>query len=305
MSRDHASNRQIIGGIEAGGTKFVCAVAINPARVLDRHTVVTTTPDATLAEVVEFFRSAQRRFGRLRALGVASFGPVELDLRSPDYGSITQTPKAHWNHVPLVSRLREALDVPVGFDTDVNGAALGEGRDGAAAGLDHYIYVTVGTGIGAGLVSSGRLVHGKSHPEVGHMLVPRHPDDDYRGACRFHGPCLEGLASAPALRARWDCDPAGLPDDHPAWALQTHYLAAMCHNLTSLFAPQRIIVGGGVMLREGLYENIRQNFLELAGGYFSWISADNVDHYIAAPGHAGRSGEIGALILAERAFDTG
>lgn len=300
MDHGQMQGGHTIGGIEAGGTKFICVIAEHPRKVLLRQTIATTTPERTLERTVAFFRRAGERFGTLQALGIASFGPVELDPAAPEYGYIKQTPKPDWSQVPIVPRLREALGVPVGFETDVNGAALGESLGGAAEGLDHYIYVTVGTGIGAGLVSSGRLVHGSSHPEVGHMLIARHPEDMYPGHCRFHGDCLEGLACGPALRERWGHAPEELPEDHPAWPLQAHYLAAMCHNLTCLSAPQRIIIGGGVMEQGGLHQRTRQRFLELAGDYFAWLSPETVEQYIAAPGHAGRSGEIGALMLAER-----
>lgn len=291
-----------LGGIEAGGTKFICVVADNTGTVIDRCTIPTTLPSQTLAEVAEFFHAAESGKQRLEAIGAACFGPVQLDMRKPDYGCITNTPKAGWEHAPIVGFLRREFEIPIGFETDVNGAALGEGRGGAADSLRDYAYVTVGTGIGAGLVNGGRIVRGLSHPEVGHMRVPRHPDDQFAGTCPFHGDCLEGLASGPALAARWGLDPRRLPDDHPAWRLQAHYLACLCHNLTGVFAPERILLGGGVMRRHGLIERVRERFLELAGDYFSWISKETSTLYIQPPGHGGRSGEIGALILAERAL---
>ena len=297
--------RIIIGGVEAGGTKFNCVLAESPECILERATFATTTPQQTLEAVIAFFRAGEQRHGRLQALGIASFGPVELDPATPAFGHITQTPKPHWSHVPILPRLREALAVPVAFETDVNGAALGEQLGGAAAGLTDFAYVTVGTGIGAGLVSAGRLVHGVSHPEIGHMLLPRHPEDTYSGYCGFHGHCLEGLASGPALQERWDLNAHSLPEDHPAWRIQAYYLAAMCHNLTCLTAPQRIILGGGVMQRSHLYDLTRQQFLQMAGGYFPWISHATVSRYIVAPGHGDRAGEIGALILAQRILNAG
>lgn len=304
MKRQHGPD--IIGGVEAGGTKFNCALANSPEHILERATIATTTPRQTLDAVIEFFRAGEQRHGRMKALGIASFGPLGLDPQTPTFGHIAQTPKAHWSHVPIVPRLREALQVPVAFETDVNGAALGEQRGGAAEGLSDFIYVTVGTGIGAGLVSAGRLVHGVSHPEIGHMLLARHPDDDYTGYCSFHGHCLEGLASGPALQERWGQNTQDLSEDHPAWQLQAYYLSAMCHNLTCLSAPQRIILGGGVMLkRSHLYDLTRLCLVQTAGGYFPWITQDTVSRYIVAPVHQGRSGEIGSLILAQRLLAAG
>ncbi|MFU8831701.1 MAG: ROK family protein [Wenzhouxiangella sp.] len=288
----------LLGGVEAGGTKFNCVVARGPDQVLERTTIPTGLPADTLAAVVEFFRHSARRHGPLAAIGVASFGPVELDRASTDYGLITNTPKEHWSRVAIVSTLERELAVPVAFETDVNGAALGEGHGGAADGLDHYAYVTIGTGIGAGLIHRGRPLHGFSHPEVGHMLVPRHSDDDYPGQCPFHGDCLEGLACGPALRARWGRDPAGLPADHPAWEIEAFYLASMCVNLVATFMPRRIILGGGVMAADGLLQQVRHQFCRLSGNYFQALDRESMRDFLVIPGHQGRSGEIGALILA-------
>lgn len=288
----------LLGGVEAGGTKFNCVVARGPDEVLERVTIPTGMPGDTLAAVVEFFQRWSRRHGPLDAIGVASFGPVELDRASTDYGLITNTPKANWSRVAIVSTLERELAVPIAFETDVNGAALGEGHGGAADGLDHYVYVTIGTGIGAGLIYRGQPLHGFSHPEVGHMLVPRHRDDNYPGHCPFHGDCLEGLACGPALHARWNQDPAELAPDHPAWDIEAFYLAEMCVNLVTTFMPRRIILGGGVMQVDGLIERVRRQFSSLAGGYFQALGAKSMRDFLVRPGHQGRSGEIGALILA-------
>lgn len=289
-----------IGGIEAGGTRFTCVIARTPDAIVERTTIPTTTPGQTLDAVIRFFRDGARRHGRLAALGLASFGPIELDSTAPHYGFITQTPKPDWSDVPILSWLGEALGVPVAFDTDVNGAALGELHGGAAEGLSDFVYVTIGTGIGAGLFTGGRLLNGVSHPELGHLLVARHPDDDYAGCCPFHGGCLEGLASGPALERRWGLEPSAMPESHHGWAIEAHYLASLCHSLTCLTAPERIILGGGVMLQTHLFAKIRRQFIELSGGYFPWITAEKLERYIVPPAHLGRSGEVGALVLAEQ-----
>ncbi|MDT8439772.1 MAG: ROK family protein [Wenzhouxiangellaceae bacterium] len=295
------TRERLIGGIEAGGTKFNCVLARSPERVLARATLATTRPEQTLAEVGAFFAQQAREHGTPEAIGLASFGPVELNRGASNFGHITNTPKPDWSDIPIVRTLARELGVPVAFETDVNGAALGEGFGcGAAAGLEHYAYVTIGTGIGAGLISNGRPIQGFSHPEVGHMRVPRHPDDQFSGRCPFHGDCLEGLACGPALADRWSVDPGGLPADHPAWAIEAHYLAALCWNLTCLFAPQRIILGGGVMQADGLLDRVRADFEALSGDYFQALESAAAHPYLARPGHGGRSGEIGALLLAER-----
>jgi len=298
-----AEIHRLIGGIEAGGTKFNCAIARRPDRVLARASIATTSPEQTLARVRDFFLESARKHGELAALGIASFGPVELNRRAVNFGHITNTPKPEWSNIPIVDMLSRSLSIPVAFDTDVNGAALGEANGGAADGLDHYAYVTVGTGIGAGLVSGGRPIHGFSHPEVGHMRVPRGPGDDYAGCCPFHGDCLEGLACGPAIRERWSTDPGDISADHPAWETEAHYIAAMCWNLTCLFAPQRIILGGGVMQADGLLGLVRERFSALAGDYFQALESAAADPYLVHPGHAGRSGEVGALMLASRIVD--
>ncbi len=289
---------ELLGGVEAGGTKFNCVVAHGPDQVLERTTIPTGLPSGTLAAVVEFFQRSALRHGPLDAIGVASFGPVELDRASTDYGLITNTPKANWSRVAIVSTLERELAVPIAFETDVNGAALGEGHGGAADGLDHYVYVTIGTGIGAGLIYRGQPLHGFSHPEVGHMLVPRHRDDNYPGHCPFHGDCLEGLACGPALKARWRQDPAGLPPNHAAWDIEAFYLASMCVNLVATFMPRRIILGGGVMQADGLLRRVHQWFCELNGNYFQALDKESMRDFLVMPGHQDRSGEIGALILA-------
>ncbi|RMF63832.1 MAG: ROK family protein, partial [Bacteroidetes bacterium] len=217
-----SSDSPCYGAVEAGGTKFVCAVGTGPDDVRALTRFPTTTPEETLARTLDFFRSQPEP---PVALGVGSFGPLDPDPSSPTYGYITRTPKPGWSHTDVAGTLGRALGVPVAFDTDVNAAAVGEHRWGAARGLDTFIYLTVGTGIGGGGLVGGRRLHGLVHPEMGHVLVPRAPSDDFAGHCPFHGACLEGMAAGPALQARWGRPGADLSADHPAWDLEAHYLA--------------------------------------------------------------------------------
>ena len=292
----------LYGGIEAGGTKFVCAVGSGPDDLQDVERFPTTTPDETLGRAIRYFRDHPRR-AQLRAIGIASFGPVDPDPASATFGQITTTPKPGWRHTGFVGAVRRALSLPVGFDTDVNGAALGEWRWGAGRGCDTLLYVTIGTGVGGGLVVHGRPLHGLIHPEMGHMLLPRDPArDPFAGTCPYHGDCLEGLACGPAIERRWGRPAAELPPDHPAWELEAHYLALSFHNCIFTLSPRRIILGGGVMNHPALLPLVRRRTLALLADYVQ--SADiltGIDHYLVPPGLGDRSGVLGALVLAELA----
>ncbi|HEX9733666.1 MAG TPA: ROK family protein [Thermoanaerobaculia bacterium] len=292
----------LYAGIEAGGTKFVCAVGSGPDDLRAEARFPTTTPEETLGRVIDFFRRQGREHGRLDAVGIASFGPVDLDRESPSWGHLTSTPKPGWAHTDLAGIVGRALELPVAFDTDVNGAALAEGRWGAARGLATFVYVTVGTGIGGGAVVDGELLHGLVHPEMGHMLVPHDRDaDPFAGQCPYHGDCLEGLASGPAIAARWGRAAHELPDDHPAWDLEAEYLAAAAVNLTVVLSPQRVVLGGGVMERAQLYPKIRRRTRERLNGYVrSPAVVDEIDAYIVPPALGKRAGVLGALALAAR-----
>jgi|TARA_R100000093_G_scaffold66169_1_gene37246 fructokinase len=290
----------LYAGIEAGGTKFNCVLGRSPTEILERASFPTTRPDETLGAAIQFFEQAQARHGAIASLGVACFGPVDLSLDSPTYGFITDTPKAHWSNTDVVGTLSKALGVPVAFDTDVNGSALGEGSLGAAQGLDDYVYVTIGTGVGAGIVANGQPVKGAMHPEVGHMLLPHDREvDPFPGACPFHGDCVEGLASGPAIEKRWKQKADTLPQDHEAWDIQADYLAALCWNLTVTYSPQRIILGGGVMKQDHLFPRIHQRFQGHINGYPCGGAAKNPQDYIVAPELGGHAGEVGALLMAQ------
>lgn len=292
----------LYAGIEAGGTKFVCAVGTGPDDVRAEARFPTTTPAETLGRAIDFLRQARRTHGPIDALGIASFGPVDLDPASPTWGHVTSTPKPGWAQTDLAGAVGRALDLPVAFDTDVNGAALAEGRWGAARGLANLVYVTVGTGIGGGAMVDGDLLHGLVHPEMGHMLVPHdRAADPFAGCCPYHGDCLEGLASGPAIAARWGRPAHELGDDHPAWDLEADYLAAAAVNLTLVLSPQRIVLGGGVMERRRLFPELRRRARERLNGYVdSPALAGEVDAFIVPPALGQRAGVLGALALAER-----
>lgn len=294
---------QLFGGIEGGGTKFVCAVGTTPDDIRRETRFPTTTPAETLKQAIDFFKQAERDFGRLSALGVASFGPLDPHPASPTYGRILPTPKPGWTDADIVGTLRSAFDLPIGFDTDVNGAALGEWTWGAAQGLDTFLYLTVGTGIGGGMMANGKLLHGLLHPEMGHILLPHDRNrDPFEGACPFHKDCFEGLASGPALEKRWGQRAETLPPTHPAWALEAHYIALALVNYIVTFSPQRIVIGGGVGGREDLLPLIRREVQEALNGYVrSPAVMEQIDEFIVHPGLGNRAGMLGAIALARQA----
>jgi len=290
----------ILGGIEAGGTKFVCAIGSDPQDIRAQLVIPTTTPKSTIMKVAEFFQQGEAKYGRLSAIGIASFGPLDPHPDSPTFGYITSTPKPGWSNFNFVGAVRKVLNLPIGFDTDVNGAALGEWRWGAAQGLENFIYLTIGTGIGGGAMVNGCLLHGMVHPEMGHILIPHNLQaDPFPGVCPFHGDCLEGLATGPALERRWGTRAEDLPIDHPAWDLEANYIALGLVNLICTLSPQRILLGGGVMRQAQLFPLIRTKVLEYLGDY---IQAHRVlrqiDQYILPPGLGAQAGVLGAIALA-------
>ena len=286
-----------VGAIEAGGTHYKCALGTADGQILRSATFATTGPDATVGQAIDFFAAHGSELG---ALCVAHFGPVDIDRGSPRYGQVLETPKPGWAGLDVLGRYGAALGVPTVLQSDVNAAAVGEGALGAAQGLRDFVYVTIGTGIGGGVMIDGRLLNDGRHPELGHMHVGRLPDDPFPGCCPFHGDCLEGLAAGPALRARWHRGGEDLPPDHPAWDMQARYLARMCMNLALCYAPQRIILGGGVMQPKGLLERIRSRFAEAMNGYM--CPAGALEDFICASPMNGEAAIRGALILAGRAL---
>ena len=285
-----------LGGVEVGGTKVVCAVGTGPDAITATAAVPTTTPDETLAHAVDFFRAHPAA-----ALGVASFGPLDLDPASPTSGCITDTPKKGWSRVDVAGTLRRALRVPVAIETDVNAAALAEWQWGAAKGCDPVVYVTVGTGIGGGAIVDGRPLHGLVHPEMGHMRIPREAGDDFAGACPFHGDCLEGLASGEAVRARRGLPGEALAVDDPVWALEARYLALGLANVVVVLSPRRIVVGGGVLRQPGLLARVRTEVRAILAGYVRAAAVvDAIEDFIVPPALGERAGVLGALALAAR-----
>jgi fructokinase len=289
---------QLFGGIEAGGTKFVCAVGSGPGDIRAETRFPTTTPNETIEKAVTFFKEFQRQ-EPLAAIGIASFGPVDLNPASDTYGYITATPKPNWSYAPFAGVIAAEIGVPVGFDTDVNGALLGEQRWGAAQGLSNAVYLTIGTGIGGGAMVNGQLVHGLVHPEMGHGLLPPRPDDPHpEGWCPFHGYCLEGMAAGPAIEYKWGIRAENLPSDHPAWDLEAYYLAKALHSFITTLSPERIIMGGGVMNQSHLFPLVRQKTLESLNGYVQHTAIlEKIEDYIVPPGLGNQAGVLGAIAL--------
>ncbi|MEK0317015.1 ROK family protein [Cohnella sp. 56] len=287
-----------IGAIEAGGTKFVCGIGNEHGTIEDRTSFPTEQPEKTLAQVFEYFKDKG-----VDAIGIGSFGPINIDVASPMYGYVTTTPKPGWTGYPFLPALKREFDVPMGWDTDVNAAALGEATWGAAAGLDSCVYYTIGTGVGVGVYAEGKLVHGLVHPEGGHVLLRRHPADEYEGFCPYHGDCLEGLAAGPALQGRWKIKGSDIPQDHPAWQMEAYYIGQAVANTVLMLSPKRIILGGGVMHQPQLFPMVRAEVLKALNGYVSSDAlAAGIDTYIVPPGLGDNAGLSGALALGLRAL---
>jgi fructokinase len=290
----------LLGGIEAGGTKFVCIVGSDPDHLLDEERFPTTTPRETIDRALEFFLPYARD-GDLAALGIASFGPLDLDRSSPTYGHITTTPKPGWCQTDLRGEIQRGLRVPVAIDTDVNAAAFGEKYWIAEnKTLDPFLYVTIGTGVGVGVIVNRAPLHGLMHGEAGHLALPHDwQRDPFPGICPYHGDCLEGLASGLSMRQRWGKSPECLPDPHPAWDLETDYVARALVNLIYAYSPMRIVLGGGVSQHPGFHKIVSEKASHLIRGYIqsSWLS-DKISGYIVPPGLGNRSGALGAIALA-------
>lgn len=288
----------LYGGIEGGGTKFVCAIGNENGELLETTRFPTTTPDETIGRAIEFFKP---HAGELASVGIGSFGPVDLNPDSSTFGHITTTPKPGWSNADVAGPIRAALGVPVGFELDVNVAAIGEHRWGAAQGLDTFIYLTIGTGIGGGVMVEGKLLHGAMHPEMGHILLAHDREKDpFDGGCPFHGDCFEGLAAGPAIEKRWGQRGDSLPADHPAWDLEAHYIAQGLVSFICTLSPERIIIGGGVMQQPQLFPLVRKKVVQLLNGYLQIPAIlQAIDLYIVPPALGGEAGVKGAIALAE------
>jgi fructokinase len=295
-----------LGAAEVGGAKVFCLVGSDPDHIVAQTRIPTRRPTETLAEVFAFFQQEVSSGGPLAAIGVASFGPLELRRSHPRYGFIRTTPKPDWSDVDMVGPVRSALGLPVGFDTDVNAAALAEGRWGAARGLDTFVYMTVGTGIGVGAVVKGRILHGLGHPEMGHLSVPRQAGDDFAGHCPFHGDCLEGMAGGAAITARWvrPAEQLGGDELRAALRLEAAYLAAGLGNVVYAIAPQRIVIGGGVAGLPGLFPLVRASLAKTLAGY-PGLTEHAADDFVVPAALGSLAGPAGALVLADRASQQG
>ncbi|SES68387.1 ROK family protein [Anaerobranca gottschalkii] len=288
----------LYGGIEAGGTKFICAVADENKKILDKIQLPTLEPEITLSKVIEYFRKF-----KLKSLGIGCFGPIDINPASKTFGFITNTPKLPWRNYPIVNKLKATLNLPIGFNTDVNAAALAEACLGGAKGLDSCLYITVGTGIGAGAIVHGKILQGLCHPEMGHILIRRHEMDNYKGKCPYHQDCLEGLASGPAIEERWGEKGVNLGSNEGVWELESFYLAQAIVQYILILSPKKIILGGGVMRQKQIYPLIRMNVLKILNNYLSVPEIiEQIDQYIIPPGLGENSGIIGAILLGELAY---
>lgn len=294
---------QLYGGIEAGGTKFVCMVASGPGDIRAEERFPTTNPEETLSRCIAFFKDQEAKLGqKVAAIGVACFGPIDLHPGSPTFGCITTTPKPGWAHTDVAGPLHKALGVPVAFDHDVVVAGVGEGEWGSAQGLSDFIYITIGTGIGGGVISRGKPVHGLVHPEIGHIRLPHDSQrDPFAGNCIYHNDCFEGLAAGPAMEKRWGQKAYTLASDHPAWELEAEYIALALNNIICTLSPQRIILGGGVMDQTHLFPMIREKVVKLLNGYIdSDAVLKNIDQYIVPPGLGNQAGALGCIAIAQQ-----
>ena len=283
-----------IGTIEAGGTKFVCGVGDESGNIHHHVSFPTRTPIETMQDVLKFFDNKN-----LDALGVGCFGPIEVNPAHPDFGLLTTTPKLSWRNFNILKSLQAHFECPIYLDTDVNAAALSEALWGAAKGLDSCVYITVGTGIGGGMLVEGKLVHGLLHPEIGHMFVRRHADDPFEGTCPHHKDCLEGLAAGPAIASRWGKEGKDLQNEELVWRIEAYYLAQAVSNLILSLSPKKVILGGGVMSQARLFTYIRENVTDLLHGYIDKPeTAQGIDHYIVSPGLGNLAGLKGGLALA-------
>ncbi len=293
------ATERLYGGIEAGGTKFICAIGSGPGQIVSQRRIETTTPDETLGHVIEFFQPAVA--GKtISSIGIACFGPLDLDAHSHTYGFITSTTKPGWRNIDVLGRLRRELDTKIAFDTDVNGAALGEFTWGAGRDTDPVLYLTIGTGIGGGFIEGGQPLHGLVHPEMGHIRIPHDTaQDPFAGACSFHGDCFEGLASGTAITRRVGHPADEISDDDPVWHVEAHYVALAVQNFVVTLSPRKVVLGGGVMHREFLFPLIRNEVRELLNGYVQHpLILTQTDDYIVPPALGNEAGVLGAIALA-------
>ena len=286
-----------LGALEAGGTKMVCAIGDESGKIYEQVSIPTETPEITMPKLISYFEER-----KIEALGIGCFGPIDPDKKSETYGYITSTPKLAWADYNIVGTMEKSLMIPVGFDTDVNGSVLGEVTFGQAKGKKCVVYVTIGTGVGAGIYIEGKLLHGMLHPEAGHILLTQRQDDTYEGTCPYHKTCLEGLAAGPAIEARWGRKAVELKDDARVWDLEAYYIAQAIVNYILILSPQMIILGGGVMHQEQLFPKIRSYVKKMMNGYIKTKEMADLDHYIVPASLHDDQGIMGALELGRRAL---
>ena len=286
-----------LGALEAGGTKMVCAIGDESGKIYEQVSIPTETPEITMPKLISYFEER-----KIEALGIGCFGPIDPDKKSETYGYITSTPKLAWADYNIVGTMEKSLMIPVGFDTDVNGSVLGEVTFGQAKGKKCVVYVTIGTGVGAGIYIERKLLHGMLHPEAGHILLTQRQDDTYEGTCPYHKTCLEGLAAGPAIEARWGRKAVELKDDARVWDLEAYYIAQAIVNYILILSPQMIILGGGVMHQEQLFPKIRSYVKKMMNGYIKTKEMADLDHYIVPASLHDDQGIMGALELGRRAL---
>ena len=288
-----------IAAIEAGGTKFICGIGTENGEILDKISIPTGTPEETMKMVIDYFKDKE-----FEAIGIGCFGPIDPVKDSESYGYITKTPKPYWSDYNIMGELKKHFDVPMEFDTDVNSAALGESLWGAGQGLNSVVYITVGTGIGAGAVINGKMLQGLTHPEMGHIFVKRDKNDPYEGKCPFHKDCLEGLAAGPAIEERWGDKAYNLEDRNEVWEMEAYYLSQALINYILILSPQKIIMGGGVMKQSHLFPLIRKMVKETLNGYVHKKEIlEDIDNYIVYPGLKENAGLMGSLALGRLALE--
>ncbi len=281
------------GSIEAGGTKFVCAISDEELNIIERVSFPTTVPEETMTSVINFFKEHEEG---LKAIGIGSFGPIDINKKSDTYGYITSTPKLAWQHYDFLGEMKRHFDLPMAFTTDVNAATYGEYKLGQGKGKSSVVYYTIGTGVGGGALQEGRFVEGFSHPEMGHMLIQPHPEDQFEGVCPFHGNCLEGMAAGPAIEKRLGIKGQDLAEDHPYWEIEATYIAQCAYNTTLMMSPDVIVFGGGVMHQQHMVDKVHAAFEKLVNGY---VGYPNVKEYIVTPLLGDNAGTLGCLSLAK------
>lgn len=288
----------LFGALEAGGTKMVCAIGNENGEILEQKSIPTTTPEETMPAILEYFKDKE-----IASIGIACFGPIDLNKNSETYGYITSTPKIPWRNYNIVGAVKDALKIPVGFDTDVNGSLLGEVTWGCAKGLTDAVYFTIGTGVGAGIMTNGKMLHGMLHPEAGHVkMVPR-SGDTYKGKCPYHGTCFEGMAAGPAIEERWGAKAVQLADCEEVWDLESYYIAQALMGIVLTLSPQKIILGGGVMHQKQLFSMIREKMLKELNGYIQAKELADIDNYIVPASLNDDQGIMGCIKLAMNSLE--